>query len=97
MAKLTHLLIYPIKSCAGIAVRSATVLESGLSALGVNDREWMLVTEDGRFLTQREHPRMALIRPLPDEGWLHVRAPGMDELALPLAWDETAARRAVTI
>jgi len=97
MAKLTHLLIYPIKSCAGIAVRSATVFESGLSALGVHDREWMLVTEDGRFLTQREHPRMALIRPLPDEGWLHVRAPGMDELTLPLAWDETAARRAVTI
>jgi uncharacterized protein YcbX len=97
MAKLTHLLIYPIKSCAGIAVRSATVLESGLSALGVNDREWMLVTEDGRFLTQREHPRMALIRPLPADGQLHVRAPGMDELTLPLAWDETATRRAVTI
>jgi uncharacterized protein YcbX len=97
MAKLTHLLIYPIKSCAGIAVRSATVLESGLSALGVHDREWMLVTEDGQFLTQREHPRMALIRPLPDEGQLHVRAPGMDELTLPLAWDEAAPRRAVTI
>lgn len=97
MAKLTHLLIYPIKSCAGIAVRSATVFESGLSALGVHDREWMLVTEDGRFLTQREYPRMALIRPLPDDGQLHVRAPGMDELTLPLAWDETAARRAVTI
>jgi hypothetical protein len=97
MAKLTHLLIYPIKSCAGIAVRSATVLESGLSALGVHDREWMLVTEDGQFLTQREHPRMALIRPLPDGGQLHVRAPGMDELTLPLAWDETATRRSVTI
>lgn len=97
MAKLTHLLIYPIKSCAGIAVRSATVLESGLSALGVNDREWMLVTEDGQFLTQREYPRMALIRPLPADGQLHVRAPGMDALTLPLAWDETAARRAVKI
>jgi hypothetical protein len=97
MAKLTHLLIYPIKSCAGIAVRSATVLESGLSALGVHDREWMLVTEDGRFLTQREYPRMALIRPLPADGQLHVRAPGMDELTLPLAWDETATRRAVKI
>jgi len=97
MAKLTHLLIYPIKSCAGIAVRSATVFESGLSAFGVHDREWMLVTEDGRFLTQREHPRMALIRPLPEGDTLCVHAPGMDELKLPLAWDETAPKRTVTI
>lgn len=97
MALLTHLLLYPIKSCAGIAVRSATVLESGLSALGVHDREWMLVTEDGQFLTQREHPRMALIRPLPDGASLHVHAPGMETLLLPLAWEDTAARRTVRI
>jgi uncharacterized protein YcbX len=97
MALLTHLLLYPIKSCAGIAVRSATVLESGLSALGVHDREWMLVTEDGQFLTQREHPRMALIRPLPDGGTLRVHAPGMADLALPLAWDEAAPTCAVKI
>lgn len=97
MATLTHLLLYPIKSCAGIAVRSATVLESGLSALGVHDREWMLVTEDGLFLTQREYPRMALIRPLPDGDKLRVHAPDMDEFVLPLAWVETAAKRTVRI
>jgi uncharacterized protein YcbX len=97
MATLTHLLLYPIKSCAGIAVRSATVLESGLFALGVHDREWMLVTEDGQFLTQREHPRMSLIRPLPDGDKLRVHAPGLDPLALPLAWDESAPKRTVKI
>jgi uncharacterized protein YcbX len=97
MAILTHLLLYPIKSCAGIAVRSATVLESGLFALGVHDREWMLVTEDGQFLTQREHPRMALIRPLPDGHTLRVHAPSMDDLALPLAWDPAAPTRRVKI
>jgi uncharacterized protein YcbX len=97
MALLTHLLLYPIKSCAGIAVRSATVLESGLFALGVHDREWMLVTEDGQFLTQREHPRMSLIRPLPDGDKLRVHAPGLDPLALPLAWDESAPKRTVKI
>jgi uncharacterized protein YcbX len=97
MALLTHLLLYPIKSCAGIAVRSATVLASGLSARGVHDREWMLVTEDGQFLTQREHPRMALIRPLPDGDRLCIHAPGMDELALPLAWEESAPKRVVKI
>jgi uncharacterized protein YcbX len=89
MPTLTHLLVYPIKSCGGIAVREATLLESGLSAQGVHDREWMLVTEGGQFLSQREHPRMALIRPLPEGGNLRVRAPGMGDLLLPLAWEAT--------
>ena len=87
MAVLTQLLLYPIKSCAGMAVPSATLLESGLVADGVHDREWMLVTEDGQFLTQREFPRMALIQPRPMGGNLRVRAPGMGDLLLPLAWD----------
>jgi uncharacterized protein YcbX len=91
MPQLTHLLLYPIKSCAGMAVDSATLLESGLAAQGVHDREWMLVTEDGLFLTQREHPRMALLVPRPDGDTLRVRAPGMPDLLLPLAWDATAA------
>jgi uncharacterized protein YcbX len=88
MPTLTHLLVYPIKSCGGIAVREATLLESGLSSQGVHDREWMLVTEDGRFLSQREHPRMALIRPLPEGGNLRVKAPGMGDLLLPLTWSD---------
>jgi uncharacterized protein YcbX len=86
MPTLTHLLLYPIKSCGGIAVREATLLESGLSSQGVHDREWMLVTESGQFLSQRDNPRMALIRPLPEGGNLRVRAPEMGDLLLPLAW-----------
>lgn len=87
MTTLTHLLLYPIKSCGGIAVREATLLESGLATHGVHDREWMLVTENGQFLSQRENPRMALIRPLPEGGNLRVRAPGMGDLLVPVAWE----------
>jgi len=90
MPTLSQLFIYPIKSCAGMAVDKAFLLESGLSAQGVHDREWMLVTEEGRFLTQREFPRMALIQPRPSGGNLRVRAPGMGELLLPLAWEAVA-------
>jgi uncharacterized protein YcbX len=97
MATLTQLFIYPIKSCAGLSVDSATLLEAGLSAHGVHDREWMLVTEDGQFLTQREYPRMALVKPRPDGGQLHLSAPGVPDFALPLAWDEAAATRKVTV
>jgi uncharacterized protein YcbX len=97
MPILSQLLLYPIKSCAGLSVSTATLLESGLSAQGVHDREWMLVTEDGQFLTQREFPRMALVRPRPEGGQLRVGFPGMADLLLPLAWDEQAAPRRVRI
>ena len=90
MPILSQLLLYPIKSCASMPVKEASLLESGLAAQGVHDREWMLVTEQGQFLTQREFPRMALIQPRPNGGNLRVRAPGMGELLLPLAWDAVA-------
>lgn len=97
MPTLSHLLLYPIKSCAGISVERAAVLESGLFAEGVHDREWMVVTDDGLFLTQREYPRMALIRPRPRDGQLHLSAPGMPDFALPLAWPEADDRRQVRV
>jgi uncharacterized protein YcbX len=85
MATVSALTLYPIKSCAGLAVLEATVTNAGLSAHGVHDREWMVVNERGQFLTQREHPRMALITPQVDAGALHVDAPGAATLVLPLA------------
>lgn len=85
MATVTELTLYPIKSCAGVAVDEAVVGAAGLAALGVHDREWMLVSEDGQFLTQRERPRMALIVPRPDGEVMVVDAPGIEPLALPLS------------
>lgn len=84
MPTLSHLIVYPIKSCAAMPVGEAAVTVSGLSALGVHDREWMLVTGDGQFLTQREFPRMATIVPRVDGAALVVNAPGMPPLSLPL-------------
>ena len=85
MPILSDLIIYPIKSCAGIAVPRATLTRAGLSAGGVRDRQWMLIGEDGRFLTQREHPRMALIVPQLTPDSLALRAPGMLLLEIALA------------
>ena len=52
------LYVYPIKSCAGIAVDAARVTARGLE----HDRRWMVVDERGGFLTQRTRPEMALVR-----------------------------------
>ena len=97
MATITELVLYPIKSCAGISVQEAEFGISGLRADGVHDREWMLVTHDGLFLTQREYPRMALVQPRVDGDALEVRAPGMPPLRLPLAHDAAANNMSVQI
>lgn len=59
MAKvsITQLFIYPVKSLAGIAVERWPASATGFK----HDREFMLVDERGRFITQRQEPRMALI------------------------------------
>ena len=73
LAKIARLFIYPIKSCAGIEVQEAVLLETGLEW----DRAWMVVDERGEFVTQRELPRMALIRPQLKTDEMVLRAPGM--------------------
>jgi uncharacterized protein YcbX len=85
MAILSELIFYPVKSCAGIAVREAVLTEAGLAVDGVCDREWMVVGPDGVFLTQREHPRMAQIVPRLEGGRLVLSAPGLPAHAVTLA------------
>ncbi|TSE29721.1 hypothetical protein Tther_01346 [Tepidimonas thermarum] len=82
---LEQLWIYPVKSCAGIRLRSVELLETGLEW----DRTWMVVDADGEFVSQRELPRMALIQPRLRMGRLELRAPGM--LSLHLALDAAQA------
>jgi len=84
MAVIASLHIYPVKSCRGIDLDVATLGRAGLESQGAGDREWMVVEGNGRFLTQREAPRMALIAPALEAGALVLRAPGMEALHLPL-------------
>jgi uncharacterized protein YcbX len=77
---LTGLTLYPIKSAAGIPVHTWDVDDFGLRY----DRRWMVVDPAGIFLTQRSHPRLALVRPSINEPVLRVEAPEMPALELPL-------------
>lgn len=56
--KISELFIYPVKSLAGISLESARVERRGLEF----DRRWMLIDDKNKFLTQREFPKMALIK-----------------------------------
>jgi len=99
MATLSEITLYPIKSCAGIALREATLTRAGLMTEQIYDREWMVVDAAGTFLTQREHPRMALIVPRLKADTLELRAPGMLRLEIPLGLPDpvSAATRTVQL
>ena len=79
--RIAALHVYPVKSCAGVTLTESLLIETGFEF----DRTWMVVDEAGRFLTQRELPRMALIRPTLRTLDMVLRAPGM--LALHLGLD----------
>lgn len=80
-ATIAALVVYPVKSCAGVPVTEAVLTEAGLDL----DRAWMVVDADGQFVSQRELPRMALVLPQIKTFEIILRAPGM--LALHLAID----------
>ena len=80
-ATIAALVVYPVKSCSGVPVNEAVLTEAGLDL----DRAWMVVDAQGEFVSQRELPRMALIRPQLKTYEIILRAPGM--LALHLAID----------
>jgi uncharacterized protein YcbX len=77
-AALTALNIYPVKSCRGIPLQSARVAQTGLA----DDRHWMMVRPNGRFVTQRELPRMALIGTAVTAAGLELSARGMPLLSV---------------
>jgi uncharacterized protein len=80
MPTISELFVYPIKSCAGIALNEARLLATGFEY----DRCWMVTDPSGAMLTQRAYPRLALITAEIGEHELVIRAPGMSVLRTPL-------------
>jgi uncharacterized protein YcbX len=87
-AHIAALWVFPVKSCAGIAVPEAVLTPTGLAY----DRAWMVVDAEGDMLTQRELPRMALIHPALTDDSLVLRAAGQADLNLPLQMPSATAR-----
>lgn len=87
-ARIARLFVYPVKSCAGVELKEAVLTETGLDL----DRAWMVVDEEGEFVSQRELPRMALVRPELKHYEVVLRAPGMLALHLQIDAVEQPAR-----
>jgi len=93
MIHLSGIFIYPVKSCRGISLQAAEV-----DALGfVGDRRFLVVDESGRFLTQRSHPRMALIETGLASDILTLTAAGHGFISVPVTSTTSTRTLAVSV
>jgi len=101
MPTISDLFVYPVKSCAGVRMKEVSIVPTGFAF----DRDWMVVDTDGNFVTQREHPMLALVKPAlnggvtltaPDMEPLHVTANGGGEPVAITLFGETCAAMSTT-
>ena len=57
MLKISELYIFPVKSLGGIKLNTSQLSPFGLK----HDRRWMIVDDNGKFISQRETHKMATI------------------------------------
>eukprot|EP00941_MAST-03F_sp_MAST-3F-sp1_P002999 g2999.t1 len=83
---ISNLTIYPIKSCAGVDLKSCELTRFGLR----DDRRWMLIDRAGRFQSQRQFAKLATVQPTPVRNdrnqtiAVTATAPGMPKLYCPI-------------
>ena len=90
--RLVDIRRYPVKSLRGHSLHEASVERIGLSG----DRRWMIVDETGRFLTQRQYPKLAQIDAVPTTTGIALRHAtfGAIEVEIP---DERAPAETVVV
>ncbi|SEC14738.1 hypothetical protein SAMN04490357_1304 [Streptomyces misionensis] len=79
IAEVQSIHLYPVKAFRGLAPASAVVEPWGLAG----DRRWTLVDAEGKVVTQREQPRLALAAAEPlAGGGVRLSAPGREPLTV---------------
>ena len=78
--RVAGLFFHPIKSCAAIPEERLKIEIRGPEL----DREFMVVDKDGKFMSQRTHPRMCLARPRIEGDYLVVSADGVGRIEIDL-------------
>ena len=81
MPAVSQIIIYPIKSLAGVSVNQWPLVKTGLQF----DRCWMLVDAHGEFLSQRRLAKMALIKTQLQDHQLWLHAEGHESISMSLA------------
>jgi uncharacterized protein len=83
--RLASIHIYPMKAARAVDLGESVVEPWGLAG----DRRWLLVDEDGRFVSQREQPSLARVVVTPLTGTISVTSAGIPgrQIAAPAAGD----------
>ncbi|GAB0089020.1 mitochondrial amidoxime reducing component [Sergentomyia squamirostris] len=82
VGELTELIIYPVKSCAGIPADELNCTILGLFDGELRDRTFSCVSLDGTCITGRSHPKMVLIQPRFENNRLILSAPKMPDVSV---------------
>ncbi|WP_319421789.1 MOSC domain-containing protein [Pleurocapsa sp. FMAR1] len=88
---VSQLCIYPLKSCQGIELQQTQVKIKGF----LLDREMMLVSGSGKFITQRQFPQLAKVIVKLDENQITLRL--SDETLPPLVFTPTLTGSAIEV
>ncbi|XP_033499487.2 mitochondrial amidoxime-reducing component 1-like [Epinephelus lanceolatus] len=80
---VSQLLVYPLKSGKAVSVALAECHKLGLKFGELQDRHWLVVTEDGHMVTGRQQPRLVLVSLTCDGGHVCLNGPNMEELRFP--------------
>lgn len=76
--RLSAIHLYPIKGIRAVDAAQAHLEPAGLRG----DRRWVIVDDQGQFISQRTHPRMARISGSFDDQGLTLEAPGQNPVDL---------------
>jgi uncharacterized protein len=78
--RLSEIRVFPVKGAAAIDVTEWPLDEFGLR----HDRRWMVVTDEGSFVTQRDRPRLGGIRQAIEGEFLLLESDGGGSVRVPL-------------
>jgi uncharacterized protein len=90
--RLVEIRRYPVKSLRGHALSEATIERIGVDG----DRRWMIVDESGKFLSQRQLPKLAQIDVEPTRSGVTLRHDRHGALSIGVP-DESAALETVVV
>lgn len=84
--RVSSLVTYPVKGCAGAVLDSAQVSATGLE----HDRAFMIVDADGSFRSQRTDPVLAVVRCSVADGTLTLEHASFGSVTVPVDRDSEA-------
>lgn len=81
---VSQILIHPLKSGKAVSVALAECQKIGLKFGELQDRHWLVVTDDGHMVTGRQEPRLVLVSLTCEGVQVCLNGPNMEELRFPV-------------